>query len=137
MQPSFQHKSLWLMFLSLLLGFGLYFRAVLPMTTPDVRPEHVARFVGAVTALVIVQVVGHIGIALLDRRPDTDERDRLYALRGTRNASYVLATGVFAALCTALLTEGNFLFTHVLLAAWVVAQLVEIGSQLISYGRGG
>lgn len=122
------------MFLSLL-GFGFSFQAALPMTTPDVRPEHVARFAGAVTALVMVQVVGHIGIALLDRRPDTGERDRLDALRGARNASSVLATG--AALCTALLTEGNFLFTHVPLAAWVLAQLVETGPQLFSYGREG
>jgi len=48
----------------------------------------------------------------------------------------VLATGVFLALCTALLTNGNFLFMHVLLAFWVLAQLAEIGSRLFLYRRG-
>ena len=57
-------------------------------------------------------------------------------LKGTRNAAYVLATGVFLALCAALLTEGNFVFSHVLLGAWVLAQLVQIGSQLVLYRRG-
>ena len=86
--------------------------------------------------LVIMQIVGHIVIAIVDRRTETDERDRLIELKGTRNAAYVLATGVFLALCTALLTEGNFVFTHVLLGFWVLAQMMEIGSQLFLYRRG-
>jgi hypothetical protein len=32
---------------------------------------------------------------------------------------------------------GNFAFTHVLLGAWVLAQLVETGSQLWLYRREG
>ena len=47
----------------------------------------------------------------------------------------MLATGVFFALCAALLTQGNFVFTHVLLAFWVLAQLMQIGSQLFLYRR--
>ena len=69
-------------------------------------------------------------IAILERHRETDGRDRLIALKGVRNGSYVLATGVFVALCAAVLTKGNFMFTHVLLGFWVLAQLVEIGSQL-------
>jgi hypothetical protein len=75
-------------------------------------------------------------IAIVDRRSETDERDRLIGLKGARNGSVVLATGVFCSLCLAVLTTGNFVFTHVLLAFWVAAQLVEYGSQLILYRRG-
>ena len=32
--------------------------------------------------------------------------------------------------------KGNFVFTHVLLGFWVLAQLVEIASQLVLYRRG-
>ncbi|NJO55469.1 MAG: hypothetical protein HC834_02930 [Rhodospirillales bacterium] len=46
------------------------------------------------------------------------------------------ATGVFLALCAALVIEGNFLFLHLLLAFWVLAHLVEIGSQVVLYQRG-
>lgn len=133
---TFQEKSLWLMFVSLVAVFGFYFVTVLPTEAKDVMPNQMALFVFAVVVLVVMAIVGHIVIAIVDRRTETDERDRLIGLKGTRNGAYVLATGVFLALCTALVTEGNFLFTHVLLAFWVLAQLVETGSQLFLYRRG-
>jgi hypothetical protein len=136
MDLTFQEKSLWLMFVSLVAGFGFYFLQVLPMAAANVMPQQVVLFAVAVVVLVILQVAGHIVIAIMDRRTETDERDRLIALKGTRNAAYVLATGVFLALCAAMVTEGNFVFTHLLLGFWVLAQLVEIGSQLFLYRRG-
>lgn len=136
MDLSFQEKSLWLMFVTLLATFGFYFLTVLPPGAADVHPQQIVLFIVAVVLLVITQVVGHVLIAIADRRADTDERDRLIELKGTRNASYVLATGVFISLCAALVTDGNFVFTHLLLASWVLAQLVEIGSQLVLHRRG-
>ncbi len=136
MDLSFQEKSLWLMFVSLVVVFAFYFGTVLPSDAVDVMPQQVAIFVVAIVGLVIMQIAGHIVIAIVDRRTETDERDRLIQLKGMRNAGYVLATGVFLALCVALISEGNFVFTHVLLASWVLAQLVEIGSQLFLYRRG-
>ncbi len=133
---SFQEKSLWLMFLSLVGVFGFYFATVLPAHTLDVQPGQIARFVMVVVWLVVLQVVGNILIVVVDRRTQTDERDRLIGLKGARNGGFVLATGAFFALCAAVLTRGNFVFTHVLLAFWVLAQLVEIGSQLTLYRRG-
>jgi hypothetical protein len=133
---SFQEKSLWLMLVSLVGAFGFYFASVLPAAAADILPQQVALFVVAVVALVVAQVVGHVVIAVVDRRPGTDERDRLIALKGGRNGSFVLATGVFFALCAAVFTGGNFVFAHVLLGFWVLAQLVEVGSQLYLYRRG-
>ncbi len=136
MNLSFQEKSLWLMLVSLLATFAFYFSSVLPATTVDVRPHQVVLFTLAVAALVILQIVGHIAIAVADRRTETDERDREIGLKGTRNAAYVLATGVFIALCAALLTDGNFIFTHLLLGFWGLSQVVEITSQLVMYRKG-
>ena len=133
---SFQEKSLWLMFVSLIVAFGFYFVQVLPAETIDVMPQQIGLFMLAVTLLVVVQIVGHIVIGMVDRRSDTDERDRLIGLKGMRNAAYVLATGVFFALSIAVFSDGNFVFTHVLLGFWVASQLVEIGSQLFLYQRG-
>lgn len=98
--------------------------------------QHAALFLAATVMLVIIVVAGHIVIAVLDRRTEPDERDRSIALRGQRYGSFVLATGVFLALCTALVTDGNAVMAHVLLGSWVVAQLVEIVSQLVLYRRG-
>jgi hypothetical protein len=133
---SFQEKSLWLMLVSLVACSSLYGAAVVPGHGANVQPHQVGFFALLVALLVALQVVGHTVIAVVDRRTGTDERDRLFELLGTRNGAYVLATGVFASLCTALITDGNFVFVHVLLGSWVLAQLVDTGSQLWLYRRG-
>jgi len=133
---SFREKSLWLMFVSFVGAYGYYFVTVLPARATDILPHQVVLFVFTVVLLVIMQIAGHIVIAVVDRRSETDERDKLIALKGTRNGSFILASGVFFALCAAVYTEGNFVFAHVLLGFWVLAQLVEIGSQLYLYRRG-
>lgn len=79
---SFQEKSAWLLFLSLLLVFGLYFASVLPSESANVRPDQVLLFVGVVVLLVVLQIVGHALLAIQDRRTEADERDRLIALKG-------------------------------------------------------
>lgn len=143
MDLSFQEKSLWLVWLGLLVVFGGYFWLALRTAVPvdgvlQVMPQQVALFVLAVIVLVVLQIVGHVVVAIADRRSAgaEDERDRLIALKGTRNGAWVLAAGVFCALCAGLLVPGNFVFMHVLLAAWVLAQLTETGSQLLMYRRG-
>jgi len=133
---SFPEKSLWLQLVGLVVVFGVYFATVLPAMTADVTPSQIALFVLVVIALAALQAAGHIAIAIADRRTDTDERDRVIALKGTRNAAYVLATGVFFSLCAALVIDGNSAFMHILLGSWVLAELVGIASQLVMYRRG-
>lgn len=141
MSMTFQEKSLWVTLVGLLVAFGAYFwlAYVTILPTPvakDVLPHQAALFMAITLLLVVILVAGHVAIALFDRRSETDERDRWIALKGSRNGSYVLAIGVFLALCTALLTEGNALMAHVLLGFWVLAQGAEIVSQLVLYRRG-
>jgi hypothetical protein len=134
---TFKEKSLWLMGTSLLAVFGLYFGWVLPAPGPDVLPSQIVRFALVVALLVPVQIAGHTVLAIADRRTDPDERDRIIGLIGERNGGFTLAVGVFLSLFLAVFTEGNFLFTHVLLAFWVLAELVSIGTALWLYRRGG
>lgn len=136
MNLSFREKSLWLTLVGLVGVFTFYFATVLPSNAINVEPQHTAMFALVVVILVIVAVIGHILIAIVDRRTATDERDRLVELKGKRNASYVLVTGVFFALCVPLFTNGTFLFAHLLLGFWVLAQVVEIGSQLFLLRQG-
>ena len=141
MSMSFQEKSLWLSLAGLLLAFGGYFfsayeTVLSPSAAKDVQPEQAGLFIAATVVLVTILVAGHVVIALLDRRTETDERDRSIELRGGRYGSYVLATGVFLTLCTSLTAEGNAVMAHVLLGFWVIAQGVEIVSQLVMYRRG-
>jgi hypothetical protein len=141
MSMSFQEKSLWVSLAGLLLAFGGYFYSAFATVLPtpvakDVLPHQAGLFIAATVVLVVLLVTGQVVIALLDRRTDTDERDRSIELKGGRYGSCVLATGVFFALCTSVMTEGNAVMAHVLLGSWVLAQGVEIVSQLVMYRRG-
>jgi hypothetical protein len=136
MDMTYREKSLWLVGFSLVLVFGLYFWWALPAPGADVLPNQVVLFAVAVSLLVAVQAAGHALIAILDRRTEPDERDRLIGLIGERNGAVVLAAGVFVSLLVAVFTQGNFLFTHVLLAFWVLASLVSIGTSLWLFRRG-
>ena len=133
---SYREKTLWLMAGSLLLVFGAYFQQVLPAPGATVLPSHVGRFVIAVAVLVVLQIVGHAIMAAIDRRTEPDERDQAISLRSERNGAFVLASGVFLSLVAAVTTEGNFLFTHLLLAFWVLSTLTSIGTALWLYRRG-
>src|SRR4051794_25345054 len=98
------------MFVTLIGAFGLYFvKALLERSTAEpeliqglnVQPTQVIQFIVVVGLMVVVQTIRMIAIAIADRRSGTDERDRWFALKGTRNGSYVLATGVAFSLFTA------------------------------------
>src|SRR5688572_4450263 len=113
MHISFREKSLWLLLISLLAAFALYFASVLPARVANVASTHVMSFIGMLILLVAVQVVGHVVLAIANRRElqariHSDERDVLISLKSTRLASYILAVGVFCSLCVALLVPGNF-----------------------------
>jgi hypothetical protein len=133
---SFREKSLWLMSMSLLAFAGLYFGTTLPASDVDVMPHEVIKFIAALILMVVTQVIGHVLIAIGDRRPNSDERDWLIELRGRRNGNHVLAAGVAISILAALSIKGNFLFTHLLLAFWICSQLVEYGSQIFLHRRG-
>jgi hypothetical protein len=134
---SFHAKSLWVRLISLLVGFSYYCAKVFPSHSPSVLPHQVVLFVGVIVLLVVMQVAGQGVLAVFDRRTMPDERDRLIELKAARVASYVLATGVFFALGAGLLTSGNFVFTHILLGFWLLAQVVEIAAQLFHHQWGG
>ena len=135
---TFKEKSLWVTLTGLILTFGGYFYSVYMTILPspvakDILPHQAGLFISATVMLVIILVIGHIVIALIDRRTEPDERDKSIELRAGKYGAFVLASGVFFTLSTALLTEGNAIMAHVLLGFWVLAQSIEIVSQLIMY----
>ncbi|MGY4515123.1 DUF2178 domain-containing protein [Lysobacter sp. HA18] len=141
MPMSFREKSQWVVLIALLLVYVPYFVRALPGHGADVAPSDVARFVGAVIAMVLLQVVGHVMLTVANRRDlahgvQRDERDRLIDQRAGRIALHVLSVGVFATLCAALLVRGNFVVVHVLFGFWVLSQAVELTTRIALYRRG-
>jgi hypothetical protein len=145
MNLTFKEKSLWLMLIGLIV-FSFFYSYTVSHTYQaaqadvswfemKVMPQMIALFVVAIVLELLISVVGHIVMAVLDQRTDEDERDKLIELKGERVGGYILATGVFISLCLAVISNGNFLFTHVLLAFWVLAQMSTYATQLFIYRK--
>lgn len=132
-----EEKRLWLSFASTVVIFGYYL--VRALTIGEGHPgEILGLFISVVVLQAVVAGVGEVVLVLRAReRPErVDERDRKIALRAARNAYYVLVVGVWCALTTAVLPVGAFWYGHVLLVAFLVAELARFGSQLVYYRRG-
>jgi len=138
MDLSFREKYEYIVIVGLLLVTGYYFSRVLPPSAPDISPGQLALLVSVLVLLIVIFVVGAIALAVQTRTdavPD-DERDKLISLKSTRNANVLLAGGSVTAIISALATDGNFWFVHVLLATLVLAQLLESVSRLVYYRQG-
>jgi hypothetical protein len=142
MSLSFHEKSRWLLLASLCVVFGVYFLRVAPHTGPHIGPADIGSFIGLLIVLVVLQVIGHTVLALGSLRElgqggvQRDERDVLIELKSSRLASWLLACGVFCALCVAVLVPGNAAFVHVLLGFWVASQVLALASELYFHRRG-
>jgi FtsH-binding integral membrane protein len=126
---SYQEKSLYGSLIAELIFFGVYF-AYGSNTRADL-----GRLTGIVILLIIVQIIYQIVLAIASSRQLTDERDRLIAARGYRAAYFALVTGLMA-IAALLLTNiplASMALINVILAALVIAEIVKVVTQLISY----
>ena len=142
MNMSFQEKSVWITLAGLVIAVCAYALSAAATIRPpglasDLTLGQAWPFVSAMILMLVVQVVGHVAIAVMDRQPEPDERDRSIEAQASRYGAFALAAGVFVALCTALVTKGNAVMAHILLGSWLVAQAVETVARLVHYRRGG
>ena len=149
MDLSYQEKSILGSVLAFVVVFGYYFAAVLRDLG---RGEFVAGMVGrlvlAVIAIVAIEIVYHIVLALESRVEAKDERDILIECKAYRNAYFLLAGGAFTVITWVImanLTPGtaasriaitNFITVNLVLFFMVVADLTKFLTQLFYYRRG-
>ncbi len=139
MDLSYQEKSILGSLLAVAVVFGYYFASVLR----DIgRPEFdgnslpIGRLVLAVVAIVVIEIVYHIVLALESKPEPKDERDTLIASKAYRNAYFVLSTGIFMVMCAVMLAFKPFLTVNLVLFVWVLAELAQFATQLFYYRRG-
>lgn len=132
---TFKEKTLWVTLVATVVIYAGYFWRVIEIGEGE--PGRVAGlFIGAVIAMIVLQIVVTAALALHRRPERTDERDRRIALAGARNAYYVLMTGVWGALGVATLALGAFWYVHAALLAVVLGEVTRCASQLVYYRRG-
>jgi len=139
MDLSYQEKSILGSLLAVTVVYGLYFAGVLrDMGRPDFDGASfpLGRLVGAVVAIVIIEIVYHIILAVESKPEPRDERDILISGKAYRNAYFALATGAFLVMTGVVLSLRPFLTANLVLLFMVVAELVKFLTQLFYYRRG-
>ena len=131
---TFREKSIAAQFAAILLVYGFFgFRLWGQNLTPVAA---IAVLIGTTVLTTAVSIVAHLTIALTAKREKRDERDVVVELRGSRNAYYALAAGVWCILLLAIApTHAGILF-YASLGAFALAELVRLGSQLVYYRLG-
>lgn len=109
------------------------------------HPTTLAHIVGTIFLLIVAHIVLQTIIALATRNRITDERDRLIAGRGYRNAYIVLVCMILFGMFLLWLHTVNGMtlnanhmglhFLSVFLGMVVISEIVKIVTQLIAYRR--
>lgn len=137
MGTTFQEKSAWIVLISKLVVFGIYFWVALRLHANDAPlPAFIPLFGVVVVLLVALLAAGHVVAAIVSRPEDPDERDRLIAWRAESHASVVLAVGVLAGIACLILTGHDAWTANVLLVFLVLSEVVKSVFQLVYYRRG-
>lgn len=148
---SFQEKSILGSLIITTCLFGAYFLQVFKVFTADSSGAVATMpftLIGIVVAVVVVEVIYHIVIALVSRDEGEDERDRLIEANATRFSYYILATGSITAVGYMLISgfignaePGDSLQTLIAAASMIIfsfilAEVVGFAMQLYYYRRG-
>lgn len=138
---TFSEKSVLVNVVALVVGAIAYAALVIPLAigTPVDQVAYQPLMVVAVVLLVVIVVAGHVVVAVTRPAEATagmDERERLIGWRGQTVGGYVLAVGVFAAICLAMVEVPWFWIANVLAAMWVLAEVVAGLVKLTLFRRG-
>jgi hypothetical protein len=140
MDMSYQEWSIMGSLAAMLVVYGYYFAAVL---------RHVGqlefalgRLIFAVIAIVVIEIVYHIVLALETHPEPKDERDVVIEAKAYRNAYFAYSTGAFLVI-SAVIAAGlarvaitPFLVVNLVLLFMVLAEVVKLVTQLLYYRKG-
>ncbi|MEP5766357.1 MAG: hypothetical protein ABJ308_17285 [Halieaceae bacterium] len=148
---SFREKSILISMLAQVLIFGNYFAELLGAAAEPGLGAMLSAMIGAIIALIVVEILFHAAIAIFDRSEaesqPADERDRMISGRASVISRFLLSGGVLLVLGHllvngALLESGDvrgvtlFEVANLLLFVFVLSEIVHYGAQLWFYRRG-
>lgn len=136
---TFHEKSAWITLVAIVLFGGAYFLHVPWTLTPEFNPVLWKGFVYCLVAFLVLEVVGHLVLALRSPREaqaPRDEREQLINLKAIRLAAYVYVVGSFAAVFTLHHGANGLAIGNLVLLAFVVAQIVNYTARIVYHRRG-
>ena len=136
---SFREKSAWISLISILVVSGFFFLHVPWTVSPSASAALVHGMMYCILALVIIEVVAHIVVAIRapeDAQAPKDERERLIDLRATRVSHYVYVIGSLLALTLIHCGANAPGLGFAVLFAFVIGQVVKHAARIVFHRRG-
>ena len=140
---SFREKSAWITLITLIVLSSLFFLHIpRPWSmTPAADAGMFHLMVLLVVAFIVIEIIGHIAIAIWsprDARAPRDERERLIALKSAAVAGYVYAFASLGSVFVTLhVTGGNVIgLAYLIVASFVLAEIVNYGLRVFYFRRG-
>lgn len=133
----FREKSAWISLLSVLAIYGYYFVSL--VGSGGHTGAAFGGLLGTIVALVIVQIVLNVAVAIYrpkEAKAPRDEREKLIDLKATRCAYAGLATSVALAIFFAGFNPPILFNANALLFILVVSESLRNACQIIQYRRG-
>jgi len=132
---TYQEKSIWGSLVIILAAFAYYFAGVLGGTAAaGAAVVDLRRLIIVTGIIIVVEIVHHIVITVQSGGAPEDERDRLIGTRSYRNAYFLLAAGLFAAIASSVWAPEWT--AHVLILTIVIGECGHFVSQLYYYRSG-
>jgi hypothetical protein len=134
---SIRYKSALLSLVSIAVVYGWYFAVWLADRSAGLRGDEPLRLVGTVLAVVVIQIVGSVVIAVTsrDKWGSMDERERGFDRRATNAGYYVLIAGALLAAATSHLGAHVHDMADAILLAVVVGECARQAVFLIAHHR--
>jgi hypothetical protein len=136
---SFREKSAWISLISISFVSLLYLPHIPWTLTPGASRAGFHGLIYCVLALVVIEVVAHLTIALRAPRDGgirPDERDQMIALKALRIGAYVYALGSMLAVVTIHLGANQFALGYLVVLALAIAEIVNYSARVVYYRRG-
>lgn len=134
---SFREKTAWISVISMAGIYGYYFWTVVH-AGPQARTGQFGGLLGTIIALVVVQVVLTIAVAVFnpkDAQTPRDEREKLIELKSTRVAYAGLATAIALACFFATFDPPILFNANSLLFILVTVEILRSACQIIQHRR--
>ena len=137
---SFQEKSRWVALVANLIAWGWYLLTLarLPGGVPDERA--MLQLIGPVfVAVTIINIVGHIIVAVLkprEAKTELDEREKAIARHAAATGYTVLCLGIVVALGATFWYWTAIVAVNAVMFAFIAAECVRYGVEIAAFRRG-
>jgi hypothetical protein len=139
---SFREKSVWVTAAIMLYMWAWYVSAVGPSLFDGTvsRSQSIGMFIGMTVMVIVLEVVGHIILAITspkDANAPEDERDRLIMQKAESHASWMLGAGVIIITIHIMAHDiSSVAVVHLLILLLIAVEVISRVLQIYFYRRG-